>query len=50
MRFDYSNISPETRTLDLTFAVHQAHWVEFMVKPEVGSNTMVYTPPAETKN
>jgi|GEM_PF-2968336 len=50
MRFDYSNISPETKTLDLTFAVHQAHWVEFTVKPEVGSNTMVYTPPAETKN
>lgn len=35
--YSFRELPTEAKTADITFAVHRSWWVEFMVKPEVGT-------------
>jgi hypothetical protein len=42
--YNYRNLPLEAKTADFTFAVQRGRWVEFIVKPEVGTARREYEP------
>lgn len=42
--YSFRTLPAEAKTADITFAVHRSHWVEFLVKPEVGTARLELPP------